>query len=172
MEVGPQNSIGTPPCLATLARHPAMPLLSKKPRLFCCCSVPRSCLIFCDPMDCTRQASLSFLGSPNYMFKSCLDPLLARTLGQSLNFPKLHFPHWKAKGGDSDVTSCSADGTGHRPGLSLVPTGGQRVTNDAGRASGQERTPTPPPGRSQKPESPAVALVLTEYLEPAPLHTQ
>ena len=30
----------------------------------------------------------------------------------------------------------------------------------------------PPPGRSQKPESPVVASVLTEYLESAPLHTQ
>ena len=28
--------------------------------LFCCCSVAKSCLILCDPMDCSTQASLSF----------------------------------------------------------------------------------------------------------------
>ena len=124
------------------------------------------------PWTAACQTSLSFLGTPKSGFKGWLDSLLARTLGQSLNFSKLHFPRWKAKGGDSDVTSCSADGTGNHPGLSLVLTGGQHVTRDAGHALGQERTPTPPPGRSQKPESPAMASVLTEYLEPAPLHTQ
>ena len=30
------------------------------PKHVCCCSVAKSCLILCDPMDCMLQASLSF----------------------------------------------------------------------------------------------------------------
>ena len=63
MEVRPQNSLGTPPRLAALARHPAMPLLSKKPRLFCC-SVPKPCLILCDPMDCSTPGFPVLSGIP------------------------------------------------------------------------------------------------------------
>ena len=64
MEVGPQNSLGTPSCLATLARHPAMPLLSKEPRLFFCCSILKSHLILCDHMDCSMPDFPVLPGNP------------------------------------------------------------------------------------------------------------
>ena len=37
----------------------------------CCCSVAKSCLTLCDPMDCSQQASLSFIVS-RVCSNSCL----------------------------------------------------------------------------------------------------
>ena len=56
------------------------------------------------PSEATLTKEAKALGSPKSGFKCWLPPLLARALGQSVNFPKVHFPHLKVRGGDSDIT--------------------------------------------------------------------
>lgn len=53
------------------------------------------------PREATFAKEAKALGSPKSGFKCWLHPLLARTLGQSVNFPKVYFPHLKVRGGDS-----------------------------------------------------------------------
>ena len=44
--------------------------------IFCCCSVAKSCPTLCRPMDCTRQASLSFTISQSLLKLMSILPLL------------------------------------------------------------------------------------------------